>query len=232
MFTRYENKPEDAVWFDGLVPAHIEQGAMGSLLELNCQCLELLAEQSLAKFPRGCPLVEVGDLCGRLSARARARAAAVPFLLLDAGFGNPRLWHGIYTDKRPKSFESFFTLSRAQEVARQVAIFVWHLAQSKQFDAALLLGLQAERTRVIGSYTFLEMHKLVTGSSAWLSPRWPYQSGFWRNLLLAAGSGEFKLLEAARLHGLQLMAADVWAGSVVEALSPGSVTDEQRSDRM
>ena len=65
MLTRYENKPEDAVWFDGLVPSHIEQGAMGSLLELNCQCLELLAEQSLAKFPQGCRLVEVGELCGR-----------------------------------------------------------------------------------------------------------------------------------------------------------------------
>jgi len=231
MLLRYENKPEDAVWFDGLVPSHIEQSAMGTLLDLNCQCLELLAEQSLAKCSQGRPLTEVGDLCSRLTARARARAAAVPFLLLDAGFGNPRLWHGIYTDQRPKSLESFFTVSRAPAVARQVAIFAWHLAQSKQFDAKLLLGLQAERTSVIRSYTLPEIHKLVEDSSAWLSPRWPTRVCFWRSLLLAAASGEFKALEAARLQGFQLMAADVWAGPVVEALSRESVADQAGSVR-
>ena len=215
MLLRYENKPEDAVWFDGLVPCHIEQSAMGSLLELNCQCLELLAEQSLVDSQVRV-LTEVKELYGTLDAQARVRAAACPFLLLDAGFADPKRWREINAEPPQNTAGAFFTVNRAQSVARQVFIFAWHLAQSEGFDAQLLLGMPAQCASVIGTYTLSQIHEIADCSSAWLCPRWPSRVAFWRHLLRAAASGEFRALETARLQGLQLMAADVWGRMSVE----------------
>jgi hypothetical protein len=108
-------------------------------------------------------------------------------------------------------------VNRAQAVARQVVIFAWHLAQSKGFDAQLLLGMPVQCSSVIGTYTLSEIHEIAESSSTWLSPRWPNRVSFWRPLILAAASGEFRALETARLQGLQLMAADVRDGLLVES---------------
>jgi hypothetical protein len=43
----------------------------------------------------------------------------------------------------------------------------------------------------------------------WLRPRWPARVQVWRELLLAAVSGEVAALERARLWGLTLLAAEV-----------------------
>ena len=209
MLLRHEIGLEDIVGVGGIVSYHVPQRTLSSLVDLNSQCLELLTEQSLEKSSEGVVLREVGRLWRVLDAEARARAAACPFLLFDAGFADPKLWCGIHADPPPTDTRAFFGVNRVQSVARQVVLFVWHLAQSNGFDAQLLLGIPVQRSNVIGAYTLSQIHQIAEGSSAWVSPRWPNRMIFWRHLLLAAASGQLKALEAARLQGLQLMAADV-----------------------
>jgi hypothetical protein len=45
-------------------------------------------------------------------------------------------------------------------------------------------------------------------------PRWPTKVKVWRELLLAAASGEVIALENARMHGVQLLAAEFRAASL------------------
>lgn len=212
MLLRSENKIADTVGAGWLVSSQVQQQTLISLAELNEQCLELLTEQSLVKRPQVHVLTEVKELCGTLDARARVRAAACPFLLLDAGFADPKRWLGINAEPPQHDHGPFFTVSRAPLIARQVFVFAWHLAQSKGPDAQLLLGMPVQCSSVIGTYTLSQIHEIADHRSAWLSPRWPNRAGFWRHLLRAAASGEFTALETARLQGLQLMAADVWGG--------------------
>ena len=49
----------------------------------------------------------------------------------------------------------------------------------------------------------------------WMRPRWPNRVKVWRELLLAAASGEVVALENARMHGLQLLAAECRAASML-----------------
>jgi hypothetical protein len=200
----------------------VQQQTLDSLVELNSQCLELLAEQPLVNHRHAPVLPAVGELCRTLDAQARARAAACPFLLLDAGFADLKRGWGMSAEPRPNDFGAFFTVKRAQSVARQVAIFAWHIAQSKGFDAQLLLGMPVQCSSLISTYTLSQIDEIADGNSAWLSPRWSDRVSFWRHLLLAAASGEFRALEAARLQGLQLMAADVWYGNPDETSIRGS----------
>ena len=61
-----------------------------SLIELNESSLTLLAEQSVAHGSSPAPLLrELRSLWPTLDAAARHRAAACPYLLLDAGFADP-----------------------------------------------------------------------------------------------------------------------------------------------
>ena len=56
-----------------------------------------------------------------------------------------------------------------------------------------------------------QIHSLAQTHPHWLRPRWPARVQVWRELLLAAASGEAPVLERARLHGLTLLAADARA---------------------
>ena len=216
MLLRSVNNITGTVGAGELVSSHVQQQTLNSLAELNCKCLELLAEQSFVDSQVRV-LTEVKELYGTLDAQARVRAAACPFLLLDAGFADPKRWRGINAEPPQNNTGAFFTVNCAQSVARQVFIFAWHLAQSEGFDAQLLLGMPVQCSSVIGAYTLSQIHEIADCSSAWLSPRWPNRVVFWRHLLRAAASGEFRALETARLQGLQFMAADVWGGMRAES---------------
>jgi hypothetical protein len=184
-----------------------------SLFELNGQCLELLAEQALAQASQGnLFLRHVGELWRTLDAPARQRAAACPYLLADVGFADPSRWRWAdgrhVSDAVVPSYGMFFTVPRAAAVARQVFIYAWHLARSKNAAVQLLLGMPTHCTQLISACTLPQVHELAERHSDWLRPRWPTRVKVWRQLLLAASSGEVVALENARMHGLQLLAAE------------------------
>ena len=112
-------------------------------------------------------------------------------------------------DAHSNRYTCYFTVPAAAEVARLVFIYAWHLARSQAAAARLLLGMPASSAALIGHYTLRQIQTLAENHPDWLRPRWPARVQVWRELLLAAVSGEVAALERARLWGLTLLAAEV-----------------------
>ena len=193
----------------------LRPGTLDTVLELNEQGLALLAEQGVARGRAACPLLrQVADLWRMLDPQARQRAANCPYLLLDAGFADPPRWRvsppGQVGDSAQLAYAAFFTAPTAGEVARLVFTYAWHLARSEPAAARLLLGMPAASAALISAYTLRQIQLLAERHPDWLRPRWPARVEVWRDLLLAAASGEGPALERARLRGLTLLAAETF----------------------
>jgi hypothetical protein len=219
MMLHRETEEEIVGEFADLTAGSTRSEAFDSLVELNGQCLELLADQAHAQATPGSLLLrQIGDIWRTLDAAARRRAASCPYLLVDAGFSDPSRWQWLHAqhvqEPAPAPYASFFTVPRASAVARQVFMYAWHLAQSKNTAAQLLLGMPLYCTNLISSCTLPQIHTLAERHPEWLRPRWPSKVKVWRELLLAAASGEVVALENARMHGLQLLAAEFRAASL------------------
>jgi len=185
---------------------------LASLCEVNEACLALLAAQAGCRAAASPLLWQFDALWGGLDTAARRRAASCPYLLLDAGFAEPRRWQGASAaqvgDAEGAYRGGFFTVPTAREVARLVFTFAWHLARSPGPAAHLLLGLPAPSALSIGQYTLPQIQALGESHPQWLRPRWPARVQVWRELLLAAAAGEGPALERARLRGVPLLAAE------------------------
>src|SRR5580698_5599851 len=93
MVLHRETEEEIVGEFADLTAGSTRSEAFDSLVELNGQCLELLADQAYAQPTPGSLLLrQVGDIWRTLDAAARRRAASCPYLLVDAGFSDPSRW--------------------------------------------------------------------------------------------------------------------------------------------
>ena len=186
--------------------------AARSLLELNEQVLELLAEQSAAPVSQSNTLLRLfGELWRQLDHLARKRLAACPFLLVDLGFTDASRWQlngSQVRDLEAAAYAPFFTVQRGQAVARQVFAYAWDLARTQEAAARVLLAMPPHCTRLISSLTIRQIHELAEAHPDWLMPRWHKRAKIWRNLLQAAATGEGIALVRARNHGYDLMEAD------------------------
>jgi hypothetical protein len=203
----------------------LHAGALDSLLELNELCLALLAEQAAARGGAASALLQqLGELWRGLDAAARHRAAACPYLLLDAGFADPLRWQlppaRQVGDAVADRYGCYFTVPAAAEVARLVFMYAWHLARSQAAAARLLLGMPAACATLIGRCTLGQIQALAETHPEWLRPRWPGRVQVWRELLQAATRGEALPLERARLRGLTLLAAEARAAPGAGSRSP------------
>jgi hypothetical protein len=214
----------------------LRAGTLDSLLELNELCLALLTEQAAVRGgpPEGL-LQELAGLWRDLDGVARRRAAACPYLLLDAGFADPLRWRAAPApqvgDAGAGRYACYFTVPAAAEVARQVFIYAWHLACSQPAAARLLLGMAAPSATLIGCHTLRQIQVLAESHPEWLRPRWPARVQVWRELLLAATAGDATGLEHARLRGLTLLAAEVRlapAASIDRSATSGPGIDAAR----
>ena len=207
--------------------AWLGAATLESLVELNEAGLSLLAEQAGAAEPRT-PLHEAGALWRTLDPCARRRAAAAPYLLLDGGFGDPERWRQPagreVADPGRAGRAAFFTVPATVEVARLHFTFAWHLARAESAAARLLLGMPPGCAALIAGSTLRRMHTLAERHPEWLRPRWPSHPQLWRGLLLAAGAGEGRALERARLHGFTMLAAEARALAAAPGAGPARPT--------
>ena len=191
----------------------LRAGTLDTLTELNELCLALLAEQAAVRGSAASALLPIAELWRDLDGAARRRAAGCPYLLLDAGFADPARWRAPAAppqvgDGGTARYACYFTVPAAAGVARLVFIYAWHLARSQAAAARLLLGMPAPSAALISQYTLRQIQTLSENHPEWLRPRWPARVQVWRELLLAADSGDPALLERARLRGLTLLAAE------------------------
>jgi hypothetical protein len=189
---------------------------LASLAELNEMALALLAEQAAARSPAAPPLLRVvAESWQALDAHARRRAAACPYLLLDAGFADYQRWQAACSaqvgDTGEGAYGVFFTVPAVARVARLVFVYAWHLSRSQSAAAQLLLGATAATTLAIARHTLPQIQALAERCPGWLAPRWPSRVKVWRELLLAAGSGDPAEVERAHLRGITLLAAEARA---------------------
>ncbi len=196
----------------------------GMLADLNEQCLALLAEQALHPIPPAPPMFrELVDLWSQLDVSSRRRAAACPFLLMDAGFQDPYPWQwlsdqhakarsGVYdTLRAPVTFGKFFTAPSLIDVARNVFANAWFIAQSHPGSATAYLGMPANCVALLRTCSMKQLMALADEHAGWLRPRWPGRPRIWRNLLEAGLSGDPLRLRMAQLHGRQLLAMELKA---------------------
>lgn len=196
-----------------------------TLAELNEQCLELLAEQALTCAPNAPPMFrELVDLWGQLDVTSRRRAAACPYLLIDAGFADPYRWRWVAAnrvgDREPITYTAFFTASVATKVAHQVFTNAWYIARTQPIGAPLYLGMPTHCANFVRACTMRQVMELANQHAGWLRPRWAGRVRIWRELLVAAIGGEGPALEMARLHGVQLLAMELKALEQVSAKEP------------
>lgn len=182
------------------------------LAEVNHRCLGLLAEQALALGPQS-PLAlrQIGELWRALDERARWQAAACPYLLIDACFGEPQRWQwlsgGRVGDGQCIPYAAFFTVPQTATVARMVFVYAWSLVASHSAGARVVLGIHPHCASLLGACTVPQVHELAERHSAWLRPRWLTRAGLWREMLTAAAEGDAVTLERSRMQGLQMLAA-------------------------
>jgi hypothetical protein len=204
--------------------AWLGAAALDTLAELNEMGLALLAEQAAVPAPEPRPLLrEVGALWRTLDREARRRAAAAPYLLLDAGFADPERWRPgapQVADSGRARGPAFFTVPGTVEVARLCLTYAWHLARAESAAARLLLGMPPGCAAHIAGLSLRRIDGLAERYPEWLRPRWPAQPQLWRELLLAAAAGEARALSRAHLHGLTMLAAEARSAAGVAPAAP------------
>jgi hypothetical protein len=193
-----------------LAPGWLRPETLESLLELNEMTFALLAAQAAERGTPGPLVASVTAVWRRLDTAARRRAAACPYLLLDAGFADAQRWGApvAQVSEVREAAPPFFTVPAALEAARLVFTYAWHLARTQPAAARLLLGMRAPCAAAIGQCSLRQAFALGESHAAWLRPRWSARPQVWQELLVAAASGEELALERARLHGLTLLAAE------------------------
>lgn len=204
-----------------------------SLTEVNHRCLGLLAEQALALAPESqSALRQVGELWRALDERARWRAAACPYLLVDAFFAEPQRWQWLcgprVGDGQGVAYPSFFTVPQTTTVARTVFVYAWALVASHSAGARVVLGIHPQCASLLGACSVAQVHELAERYSGWLRPRWLQRVPLWRQMLEAAAEDDAVTLERARMQGLQMLAAEAWDARLSEASRSGCAAHRAR----
>ena len=197
-----------------------------TLTELNELSLELLAEQALQQLAPAPPMFrELVDLWSQLDSTSRKRAAACPYLLMDAGFCDPYRWRwlsgqqpggrtdGVYDRelREPVVHSTFFTAPSATKVAHQVFSNAWYIVQTQPLGAPLYLGMPAHCASLLRACTMRQVTELANQHAGWVRPRWTGRPMVWRQLLEAAVKDDAQALELARMHGVELLAMELKA---------------------
>jgi hypothetical protein len=184
-----------------------------ALAEVNHRCLGIFAEQVLAPGSQADPgLRQVGELWRALDERSRWRAAACPYLLLDACFAEPRRWHWLgglrVEDGASSPGPPFFTVPQTAAVARTVFVYAWSMVVNCSEGAPMVLGIHPQCARVLAACSVSQVQELAEHGAGWLRPRWLRQARLWRQMLVAAAEDDSAMLERSRMHGLQMLAAE------------------------
>ena len=108
-------------------------------------------------------------------------------------------------------FGNFFTAPSLMQVARDVFTGSWHIAQTDPLRASLFLGMPGHCVALLRSCSLIQLTDLADLLAGGLRPRWAGRPKIWRQLLEAGISGDPNKLQLARLHGVQLLAMELWA---------------------
>jgi len=84
----------------------------------------------------------------------------------------------------------------------------WHLAQSSELTAAVVLGMTAAVQQAWRGLPLSALDRAATAALPHLAARWGGHPRFWPKLLEAAAPVDRARADSVRLLGLQLLAAE------------------------
>lgn len=200
-----------------LVGSWIGRDVLRSMVELNADVLELLAEQAQEPTAQSNVMLrQYREQWRQLDAPARAHLAGTSFLLLDLGFTDPARWaapvkEAVVRDRDPTCQTPFFTVPAAQAVACRAFYYAWDLSRTQENAARVLLAMTPRCAALVRELTVGQIHGLAEQHADWLVPRWHKRAKIWRDILTAAAAHDVNALERARSHGHDLIAAEARA---------------------
>jgi hypothetical protein len=184
---------------------------LGHLAEINLRFLELVARAAKGSAATlRTPVVSLlRSEWRQLTPQRLAQLAECPYLLLDVGFATPACWSGlapaaVHEDAAPGGYR--FAEAIGADLIRRVLVFAWHLARANPLAARVILGMSDECTALIAARRLPELERVAEARPEWIRPRWEDKPEVWRQLLLAASTGQQLRLRQFQLRGLQLLA--------------------------
>jgi hypothetical protein len=158
------------------------------------------------------------ELFRSLDPAMRQRAARCTFLLSDLELGNPDWWHIAHNHPaqpiRTPLWRASFPRPSAIQLARATLLLAWNSLQVEPTIAQVLLGIATPVAAVIANMPFDEIDPIARTRFRHVGPRWDDRPAVWRQLLLAAQTGDDGLMMEFNQHALQLLTG--------EFLPPGS----------
>ncbi len=201
--TSVQDGPERAY----VAHAVVDSLALASVHEANFAFLALLAESAASRErldALGIDAPSARRVQG-LEHGARRFLAACPYALFDLHFNDAAFWRAFALGRDP----AVPAAAHAHAAFARTAVFLaWHLAQSNELAASLVLGMTAEVQRLWRGMPVSMLERAAHGAAPRLMARWGRHSTFWPKLLDSAAPSARERFEAVRLLGLQLIAAD------------------------
>jgi hypothetical protein len=188
------------------------------LAELNSECLgQLVLRAGEGDATASAPslLHSLRGPWASLPAHAVRRLSAAPFSLFDAGFATAPRWLEVRTrgvHELPQRVEpAYFPPDLARSITRRMLVYGWHLARSRPRVACLVFGSTIAGIESLAACSLASLEAAADRNAESLRPRWANQTGFWRELLLAASAGADRRLHELLLGGVQRLAAETLA---------------------
>lgn len=186
--------------------AVLDAGVLDALTETNGAFLTLVAAHR-SRDPVAAPFGLSAELAAQvagLDADSRRRAAACPYTLFNLRFDEVAFWQGVVAHRARGGSGS---VSEEATFARTAVFFAWHLVRSNPLQASLVLGMGRPVQAVWRSLPLSALDAAATAALPHLQARWADKAAFWSKLL-GTTDGSAARADAARLLGLQLLAAD------------------------
>jgi hypothetical protein len=190
-----------------LAHAVLDRSALDSLRETNTGFLALVAARHAARPGVGALGLTAAATAAvaTLDAGGRRAAAGCPYTLFNLRFEDGAFWSGV---ARNPGLAGPGSLSDEATFARTAVFLAWHLAQSSELTAALVLGMTIPVQRAWRRLPLSALDRAASDALPHLAARWGDHPRFWRQLRNAAAPLDPGRADSVRLLGLQLLAAE------------------------
>jgi hypothetical protein len=190
-----------------LTQAVLDQSTLDSICEANTGFLALVAGRHAACPGGGAFGLGPAAVAGiaALDFVGRRAAACCPYTLFNLRFEDAAFWRGVAIDAARAGSRS---LTDEATFARTGVFLAWHLAQSSELTAALVLGMTAPVHQAWRNLPLSALDRAATAALPHLVARWGGHPRFWPKLLEAAAPVDRARADSVRLLGLQLLAAE------------------------
>lgn len=188
--------------------------------QLNERCMELLSKVAASDAcAAALPIVaENRDLWSRLECEPRRIAARLPFVVLDVHFADQGWWQRVTSScSEQRASEARCKLlppEASEQLMHETVMFAWQTARWDRTVAQMVLGMSRSVAELISSLTPRQILAIATRESQSIGVRWANDPRFWRDLLLAAQTGNDERLADVQLHAKLLFCSELARSSM------------------